>query len=666
MAILAIKSIIKERKYPFILTFIIILLSTLFFTFFTTTTTNNTSPFFNSLSDLIQPQQQPNAAVSHFSSIDKSITINNNDTSPSSSTVNNNHLIIPPSIEPNHDVSPSVTSPLNQTDTVNDVVDFSIVPKRWALCRGGDVAVDYIPCLDNWKAIKELKSRRHMEHRERHCPTPAITCLVPLPVGYKLPVPWPKSRDMIWYDNVPHPKLVQYKKEQNWVRRSDDYFIFPGGGTQFKEGVTHYIEFIEKTLPLIKWGKNIRVILDVGCGVASFGGYLLEKGVITMSLAPKDEHEAQIQFALERGIPATLSVIGTQKLTFPNGAYDLIHCARCRVHWDADGGKPLMELNRILRPGGFFVWSATPVYRSNERDSKVWDAMVILTKSMCWEVVAKTVDLSGIGLVIYQKPTSSSCYENREVKDPPLCNQTDTQLVSWYVPLSRCLPSLPADSKAKGNTWPAPWPERLSSKPPSLSMEPYAAQLYEEDTKHWLALVSDLYLEGLGINWTSVRNVMDMNAGYGGFAAALVDEPLWVMNVVSIDAQDTLPVIFDRGLIGVYHDWCESLNTYPRTYDLLHSSFFFGNLTQRCDIVEVVVEVDRVLRPGGYILVHDTMEIINKLRPILDSLQWSTSLYQDQFLVGFRVQSCSYIEPSWQPVNYAELGTAGQSTTEEA
>lgn len=77
--------------------------------------------------------------------------------------------------------------------------------------------------------------------------------------------------------------------------------------------------------------------MDVGCGVASFGGYLLDKDVITMSFAPKDEHEAQIQFALERGIPAILSVIGTQQLTFPDNVYDLIHCARCRVHWHGDG-----------------------------------------------------------------------------------------------------------------------------------------------------------------------------------------------------------------------------------------------------------------------------------------------------------------------------------------
>lgn len=50
----------------------------------------------------------------------------------------------------------------------------------------------------------------------------------------------------IWYNNVPHPKLVDYKKDQNWVRKTDDYFVFPGGGTQFKQGVTHYIDFVQQ------------------------------------------------------------------------------------------------------------------------------------------------------------------------------------------------------------------------------------------------------------------------------------------------------------------------------------------------------------------------------------------------------------------------------------
>ena len=51
------------------------------------------------------------------------------------------------------------------------------------------------------------------------------------------------------------------------------------------------------------------------------------------------------------------------------------------------------------------------------------------------------------------------------------------------------------------------------------------------------------------------RNVMDMNAGIGGFVAALTSNKVWVMNFVpTIAKQNTLGVIYERGLIGIYHD----------------------------------------------------------------------------------------------------------------
>ncbi|CAN0888435.1 Probable methyltransferase PMT23 [Linum grandiflorum] len=418
------------------------------------------------------------------------------------------------------------------------------------------------------------------------------------------------------------------------MRKEGDHFIFPGGGTQFPYGVSNYTSFIQKTVPMIHWGRHIRVVLDVGCGVASFGGYLLDKQVLTMSFAPKDEHEAQIQFALERGIPAFLSVIGTQQLVFPDNAFDLIHCARCRVHWDIDGGKPLLELNRVLRPGGFFVWSATPVYRDDEADVKDWKSMVALTESMCWKVVAKTMDSTGIGLVIYQKPESPSCYEKRRKNDPPVCDQNDKHTISWYTPLRSCISRLPLDEEGNVMSWPVTWPYRLNSIPVSLPSKPGMVEQYKADNKRWEVLVSDIYLTKLNLNWTGVRNIMDMNAGYGGFAAALSDLPFWVMNVVPVHEQDTLSIIYDRGLIGVYHDWCESFNTYPRTYDLLHSSFLFKTLSDRCDLIDVAVEIDRIVRPGGYLLVFDTMEMINKLTGILKSLRWSIKVYQVQYLVA--------------------------------
>uniref|UniRef100_A0A453SH41 Methyltransferase n=1 Tax=Aegilops tauschii subsp. strangulata TaxID=200361 RepID=A0A453SH41_AEGTS len=65
------------------------------------------------------------------------------------------------------------------------------------------------------------------------------------------------------------------------------------------------------------------------------------------------------------------------------------------------------------------------------------------------------------------------------------------------------------------------------------------------------------------------------------FAAALRDQKVWVMNVVNVDAPDTLPIIFDRGLFGMYHDWCESFSTYPRTYDLLHADHLFSKIKDR-------------------------------------------------------------------------------------
>jgi Putative S-adenosyl-L-methionine-dependent methyltransferase len=36
------------------------------------------------------------------------------------------------------------------------------------------------------------------------------------------------------------------------------------------------------------------------------------------------------------------------------------------------GGRLLLELNRVLRPGGYFVWSATPVYQKLEEDVEIW------------------------------------------------------------------------------------------------------------------------------------------------------------------------------------------------------------------------------------------------------------------------------------------------------
>ncbi|CAN1813953.1 Probable methyltransferase PMT27 [Linum perenne] len=507
---------------------------------------------------------------------------------------------------------------------------------EWQLCNV-TAGTDYIPCLDNEKALKKLRTTGHFEHRERHCPEDPPTCLVPLPSGYKRPILWPNSRDKIWYHNVPRTKLAEFKGHQNWVKVTGEFLTFPGGGTQFIHGALHYIDFLQMSVPKIGWGKRTRVILDVGCGVASFGGYIFERDVLAMSFAPKDEHEAQVQFALERGIPAISAVMGSKRLPFPSAVFDLIHCARCRVPWHKEGGLLLLELNRLLRPGGYFVWSATPVYQKLKDDVDIWQEMSALTVSMCWELVTiKRDKLNKIGAAIYRKPTTNDCYDQRKKNEPPMCADDDDSNAAWSVPLQACMHRVPTDASIRGTQWPGEWPSRLQ-KPPywlnSSQMGIYgkpAPQDFTTDYKHWKNVVNNTYMKGLGISWDGVRNVMDMRAVYGGFAAALKDMKVWVLNIVTVDSPDTLPIIYERGLFGIYHDWCESFSTYPRTYDLVHADHLLSKLKTRCKLVPVLAEVDRILRPGGKFIVRDESKTIQEVETILKSLHWEIKLSRDQ------------------------------------
>jgi putative pectin methyltransferase len=54
-----------------------------------------------------------------------------------------------------------------------------------------------------------------------------------------------------------------------------------------------------------------------------------------------------------------------------------------------------------------------------------------------------------------------------------------------------------------------------------------------------------------------LRNVLDMNAKFGGFNNALIEagKYVWVINVIPTTGDNHLPLIFDRGFIGVLHNW---------------------------------------------------------------------------------------------------------------
>ncbi|KAI3669537.1 hypothetical protein L6452_40774 [Arctium lappa] len=527
---------------------------------------------------------------------------------------------------------------------------------KWELCNVS-AGTDYIPCLGNEIAIRNLHHWSHYEHQERHCPKEPPMCLVPLPKGYKAPIPWPESRDKIWFHNVPHKVLFDGKGSQNWVKVTGEFVTFPRGGAQFMHGALHYIDFLQEAVPEISWGKHTRVILDVGCGVASFGGYLFDRDVLTMSFAPKDEYGAQIQFALERGIPAVSAVMGTQRLPFPSRVFDLVHCVHCKVPWHKEGGILLVELNRVLRPGGYFVWSAPPVYRTLEEDVRIWKEMSALTVAMCWELLTIKKDkLNVIGVAVYHKPDSNECYNERKKQQPPICRPDDDPDAAWYMPLQACMHKVPMMDTERGSRWPDEWPERVQKPPYWLNKSQMgihgkpAPDDFKADYEHWKWVVTKSYMSDLGINWSNIRNVMDMRAVYGGFAAALKDLKLWVLNVVNMDdSLDTLPIIFERGLFGIYHDWCESFSTYPRTYDLLHADHLFSKLKNRCKIAPVMAEIDRILRPGGNLIAWDESSMIREIEKLLKSMHWEVN----STLTNNQEGIISAQKSTWRPTTYA-------------
>lgn len=496
---------------------------------------------------------------------------------------------------------------------------------RYEMCPGS--MREYIPCLDNVEAIKQLKSTDKGERFERHCPLngTGLNCLVPAPKGYKTSIPWPRSRNEVWYNNVPHSRLVEDKGGQNWISKEKDKFKFPGGGTQFIHGADQYLDQIAKMVPDITWGHHIRVVMDVGCGVASFGAYLLPRNVITMSIAPKDVHENQIQFALERGVPAMVAAFATRRLPYPSQAFDLIHCSRCRINWTRDDGIWLLEVNRMLRAGGYFAWAAQPVYKHEEAQEEHWKDMLDLTTRLCWELVKKEGYIA-----IWKKPTNNSCYLNREAGTiPPLCDPDDNPDNVWYVDLKACITRLPENGYGANVSL---WPERLRTPPDrlqSIQLDAYIArkELFKAEAKYWNEIIES-YVRALHWKKMKLRNVLDMRAGFGGFAAALIEQKFdcWVMNVVPVSGFNTLPVIYDRGLIGVMHDWCESFDTYPRTYDLLHAAGLFSVERKRCNMSTIMLEMDRMLRPGGHVYIRDSIDVMDELQEIGKAMGWHVTL----------------------------------------
>ncbi|KAM2228068.1 hypothetical protein ACFXTI_014804 [Malus domestica] len=353
----------------------------------------------------------------------------------------------------------------------------------------------------------------------------------------------------------------------------------------FPRGADAYIDDINALIPLTKG--DIRTAIDTGCGVASWGAYLLKRDIMTMSFAPRDTHAAQVQFALERGVPAMIGVMASKRLPYPARAFDMAHCSRCLIPWMNYDGMYLIEVDRVLRPGGYWILSGPPINwkkkywrgweRTQEDLKQEQDSIESVAKRLCWKKVIEKNNLA-----IWQKPINHvECIKSRKVyKTPHIC-KSDNPDMAWERDMESGITPLPETSDPNDVAGGAleKWPERAFAVPPRISsgsIPGITAEKLREDNQPWQERVEH-YKRIVPISKGRHRNVMDMNAYLGGFAAALSKYPVRVMNTVPANSnQDTLGVIYERGFIGTYQDWCEAFPTYPRTYDLSHAGGVFS------------------------------------------------------------------------------------------
>ncbi|KAF2298078.1 hypothetical protein GH714_012294 [Hevea brasiliensis] len=402
----------------------------------------------------------------------------------------------------------------------------------------------------------------------------------------------------------------------------------------FPRGADAYIDDINELILLLVEPSELQL---TQAAVASWGAYLLKRDILAMSFAPRDTHEAQVQFALERGVPAMIGIMASQRLPYPARAFDMAHCSRCLIPWHDYDGLYLIEVDRVLRPGGYWILSGPPINwkkywrgweRTQEDLKQEQDAIEDVARRLCWKKVIEKNDLA-----VWQKPINHlECIRSRKVyKTPHIC-KSDNPDVAWYKEMEACITPLPevssSDEVAGGAL--EKWPERVFAIPPRIrsgSIPGISAEKFKRDNELWKDRVTHYKQIIRPLTQGRYRNVMDMNAYLGGFAAALLKYPVWVMNVVPANSdRDTLGVIFERGLIGTYQDWCEAVSTYPRTYDLIHASGVFSIYQDRCDITYILLEIDRILRPEGTVIFRDTVEILVKIQSITNGMKWKSQI----------------------------------------
>ncbi|CAA7013334.1 unnamed protein product [Microthlaspi erraticum] len=530
-----------------------------------------------------------------------------------------------------------------QEQLVSDLLDIgeiSLGPNRWKELEYCTVeSENHVPCFNA------------TDESDRFCGGGTkMDCLLLPPVKYRVPLRWPTGKDIIWYHNVKinaQEVLTSGSITKRMMMVEEDQISFRSASSMSDE-VEDYSHQIAQIIGIkndnfIEAG--VRTMLDIGCGYGSFGAHLLSKQLLTMCIANYEASGSQVQLTLERGLPAMIGSFTSKQLPYPSLSFDMLHCSGCGIDWDQKDGLLLVEVDRVLKPGGYFVWTSPLTNARNKENLKRWNFIRDFAESICWTLLPQQDKT-----VVWKKTVKTKCYSARKPGvGPSVCSKGHDVESPYYRPLQMCIGGTRSRrwTPIEGRTR---WPGRSNMNKTELSLYGLHPEELGEYGENWRATVREYWSllsplifsdhpkrpgdEDPSPPYNMLRNVLDMNAQYGGLNSALLEarKSVWVMNVVPTAGPNHLPMILDRGFVGVLHDWCEAFPTYPRTYDLVHADNLLSLQTSqrrsKCSLMDIFTEVDRLLRPEGWVIIRDTAQLVETARALTTQLKWEARVIE--------------------------------------
>ncbi|KAI5083594.1 hypothetical protein GOP47_0003337 [Adiantum capillus-veneris] len=520
----------------------------------------------------------------------------------------------------------------------------AVHPKELTICPKD--MEHHVPCY-NASAAARARSSGDLD---RHCELSdsRTLCLIRPPKNYTLPLQWPHSRTNVWLQNSKGAHEFKEFRTERIMSSEEHLLTFESGGNGSAEMHFRKIADILGIQDDSSFSKiGVRTVLDIGCSYGAFVAHLLSRDVKAVCIAHYETQNSHVQIALDRGLPAMIGSLVTRELPYPASSFDMIQCANCGIDWSQKDGLLLLEVDRLLKGDGYFVWTMPTISHSDApaelTSERVLGSITEAAKSMCWASLP-TKDQ----VFIWRKSADRKCFAwpNRTWS---LCDKERDGDIILYRSLRPCL-----DATKDGSSSPT---QQLNSL-----VSGFFPEEISDDSTSWFLTVKNYWSIITPLLFSDhpkrpaeddplppsnfVRNVMDMNALYGGFNTALLQagKSVWVMNVVPTSGPNTLPMIFQRGLTGTLHDWCEAFPTYPRTYDLLHAIGLLSQVMKAgCNLPSLLLEMDRILRPEGWVLLRDSAELIEEARIAAAQMRWEARTIEVEGNDDLRLLVCQKV-----------------------